>query len=188
MNSSSGAHALAAAPSRRPPGPVEDPEGAVCIICAEDIDHLDRLSALGPCGHRDTCSTCALRLRYIHKDLRCPTCNVEAKAMAVLPSRRYGWDAITSPSAAAARRTRRRWRRRRRRRRRAGNAMNAQWPGGSLRFHAESDLFMPDYYREEVVEKLIGFRCSGDHHGHAESDVRGGAGGRGGSRGGSRSG
>ena len=131
MNSSSGAHALAAAPSRRPPGPVEDPEGAVCIICAEDIDHLDRLSALGPCGHRDTCSTCALRLRYIHKDLRCPTCNVEAKAMAVLPSRRYGWDAIYFPigsggeadasavaAAAAAAAA-------------AGNAMNAQWPGGS---------------------------------------------------------
>ena len=77
--------------------PVDDPEGAVCLICAETIDHVNRLSVIPPCGHNDTCSTCALRLRFIHKDLRCPTCNVEFKSGVVVPSRHVEWDSVRFP-------------------------------------------------------------------------------------------
>lgn len=41
-----------------------------CIVCAE---HLD-FTAYGPCGHKDTCSKCVIRLRTVMKDDRCVYC------------------------------------------------------------------------------------------------------------------
>lgn len=41
-----------------------------CIVCAE---HLE-FTAYGPCGHKDTCSKCVMRLRTVIKDDRCVYC------------------------------------------------------------------------------------------------------------------
>ena len=111
----------------------------ICVVCAEPIDNISRLSALAPCGeyhrsiahhqslvavashavvtarsfllfqnspptsfpswfltsgHRDCCSTCALRLRVIHRDKRCPLCNVETAVMVLAAGRDFEWASI----------------------------------------------------------------------------------------------
>ncbi len=41
-----------------------------CIVCAEHVE----FTAYGPCGHKDTCSKCVMRLRTVIKDDRCVYC------------------------------------------------------------------------------------------------------------------
>ena len=149
---------------------VDDPEGAVCLICAEAIDHVNRLSVIPPCGHNDTCSTCALRLRFIHKDLRCPTCNVEFKAGVVVPSRHVEWDSVKFPLGVSRSEPggggggeesdeEGNEGRKRGSGGGGGGGGSAHWSGGSLVLHSESELYMPEYYKREVVDKFTGFHC-----------------------------
>lgn len=51
----------------------------VCIVCAEPLV----FTAYGPCGHRDACSKCVLRLRTVIKDPRCVLCQQQCHAVFV---------------------------------------------------------------------------------------------------------
>jgi hypothetical protein len=44
-----------------------------CILCFNNL----KVYALGKCGHKNVCSTCMLRLRFIMKDKHCPICKTE---------------------------------------------------------------------------------------------------------------
>ncbi|KAL0861831.1 hypothetical protein Bca101_040949 [Brassica carinata] len=44
-----------------------------CAVCAENLEWV----AYGFCGHREVCSTCFVRLRFILRDLRCCICKTE---------------------------------------------------------------------------------------------------------------
>ncbi|RAL43580.1 hypothetical protein DM860_012721 [Cuscuta australis] len=44
-----------------------------CAVCAENLEWV----AYGPCGHKDVCSTCVARLRFICDDRRCCICKTE---------------------------------------------------------------------------------------------------------------
>ncbi|KAL8150343.1 hypothetical protein V2J09_020151 [Rumex salicifolius] len=44
-----------------------------CAVCAEPLEWV----AYGPCGHRDVCSTCVVRLRNVCGDRRCCICKTE---------------------------------------------------------------------------------------------------------------
>lgn len=44
-----------------------------CAVCAETLEWV----AYGACGHRDVCSTCVARLRFICNDSRCCICKTE---------------------------------------------------------------------------------------------------------------
>uniref|UniRef100_A0A5B7A2M4 RING-type E3 ubiquitin transferase n=1 Tax=Davidia involucrata TaxID=16924 RepID=A0A5B7A2M4_DAVIN len=44
-----------------------------CAVCAETLEWV----AYGPCGHREVCSTCVARLRFICDDRRCCICKTE---------------------------------------------------------------------------------------------------------------
>lgn len=44
-----------------------------CAVCADTLEWV----AYGPCGHRDVCSTCVARLRFICNDRRCCICKTE---------------------------------------------------------------------------------------------------------------
>ncbi|KAJ8446436.1 hypothetical protein Cgig2_019329 [Carnegiea gigantea] len=44
-----------------------------CAVCADALEWV----AYGPCGHRDVCSTCVARLRFICNDRRCCICKTE---------------------------------------------------------------------------------------------------------------
>nr|DAD38409.1 TPA_asm: hypothetical protein HUJ06_009050 [Nelumbo nucifera] len=50
-----------------------------CAVCAEHLEWV----AYGPCGHREVCSTCVARLRFICDDNRCCICKTESKVVFV---------------------------------------------------------------------------------------------------------
>ncbi|CAL4899903.1 unnamed protein product [Urochloa decumbens] len=41
-----------------------------CAVCADTLEWV----AYGPCGHRDVCSTCVVRLRFVMEDKKCCIC------------------------------------------------------------------------------------------------------------------
>ncbi|PWA53141.1 zinc finger, RING-type, Zinc finger, C2H2-like protein [Artemisia annua] len=45
-----------------------------CAVCAESLEWV----AYGSCGHKDVCSTCVARLRFICNDRRCCICKTES--------------------------------------------------------------------------------------------------------------
>lgn len=44
-----------------------------CAVCAEPI----QFAGYGPCGHKEACSKCVVRLRVVLNDLRCVICQQE---------------------------------------------------------------------------------------------------------------
>jgi len=50
-----------------------------CAVCAETLEWV----AYGPCGHREVCSTCVARLRFICDDRRCCICKSESDSVFV---------------------------------------------------------------------------------------------------------
>eukprot|EP00890_Picochlorum_soloecismus_P004624 jgi/Picsp_1/5162/NSC_02525-R1_protein len=56
-----------------------------CIVCADTLE----FTAYGPCGHKDTCSKCVMRLRTVLNDDRCVYCQQPAQRVFVT---RYAGD------------------------------------------------------------------------------------------------
>ncbi|KAK7284535.1 hypothetical protein RJT34_19282 [Clitoria ternatea] len=50
-----------------------------CAVCAEPLEWV----AYGPCSHREVCSTCVARLRFICDDRRCCICKTECNLVFV---------------------------------------------------------------------------------------------------------
>ncbi|XP_077240480.1 uncharacterized protein LOC143881348 [Tasmannia lanceolata] len=50
-----------------------------CAVCAEPLEWV----AYGPCGHREVCSTCVVRLRFVIDDPRCCICKTESSTVFV---------------------------------------------------------------------------------------------------------
>lgn len=50
-----------------------------CAVCADTLEWV----AYGACGHRDVCSTCVARLRFICDDRRCCICKTECDVVFV---------------------------------------------------------------------------------------------------------
>ncbi|GFP93619.1 E3 ubiquitin-protein ligase hel2 [Phtheirospermum japonicum] len=50
-----------------------------CAVCAESLEWV----AYGACGHKDVCSTCVARLRFICDDRRCCICKTESDVVFV---------------------------------------------------------------------------------------------------------
>ncbi|GMI65435.1 hypothetical protein like AT3G62240 [Hibiscus trionum] len=48
-----------------------------CAVCAETLEWV----AYGACGHREVCSTCVVRLRFVCHDRRCCLCKSELKTI-----------------------------------------------------------------------------------------------------------
>jgi hypothetical protein len=112
---------------------------AVCIVCADDIDHRTLFSVLAPCGHNDICSLCALRLRVLHNDKRCPCCNIEADKMIVTSSRKLTWSEVEFDTE---------------------NYRSAKWAGGNLQLHNESNLYMAHQFKVTHVDRLMSCNCN----------------------------
>lgn len=58
-----------------------------CAVCAETLEWV----AYGPCGHRDVCSTCVARLRFICDDRRCCICKTDCSVVFVTKVRVFGF-------------------------------------------------------------------------------------------------
>lgn len=50
-----------------------------CAVCADTLEWV----AYGPCGHREVCSTCVARLRFICDDRRCCICKSDCNVVFV---------------------------------------------------------------------------------------------------------
>ncbi|KAL5795804.1 hypothetical protein ACOSQ2_000624 [Xanthoceras sorbifolium] len=50
-----------------------------CAVCADTLEWV----AYGPCGHREVCSTCVARLRFICQDRRCCICKTDCNVVFV---------------------------------------------------------------------------------------------------------
>jgi hypothetical protein len=50
-----------------------------CAVCAESLEWV----AYGPCGHREVCSTCVARLRFICEDTSCCICKTQSDVVFV---------------------------------------------------------------------------------------------------------
>lgn len=48
-----------------------------CAVCAEPLEWV----SYGPCGHKEACSKCSARLRFVLNDKRCVICQVEHEAV-----------------------------------------------------------------------------------------------------------
>lgn len=42
----------------------------ICVVCADPLDW----TGFGPCGHKEVCSRCVARLRFVLEDQRCVLC------------------------------------------------------------------------------------------------------------------
>ena len=65
-----------------------------CIVCADPLEYC----AFGPCGHKETCSKCVLRLRTVLKNNKCVVCQQEQSKVFVT---RFAGDYTASLSADA---------------------------------------------------------------------------------------
>lgn len=50
-----------------------------CAVCADNLEWV----AYGSCGHREVCSTCVARLRFICDDRRCCICKSDCHVVFV---------------------------------------------------------------------------------------------------------
>ncbi|XP_021895940.1 uncharacterized protein LOC110813206 [Carica papaya] len=57
-----------------------------CAVCADNLEWV----AYGACGHREVCSTCVARLRFICGDRRCCICKMESSVVFVTKTSFYG--------------------------------------------------------------------------------------------------
>jgi hypothetical protein len=48
-----------------------------CAVCAEPLEWV----AYGTCGHREVCSACVARLRFVLRDQRCCLCMTHCPAV-----------------------------------------------------------------------------------------------------------
>ncbi|KAA6428253.1 MAG: hypothetical protein FRX49_01849 [Trebouxia sp. A1-2] len=67
-----------------------------CAVCAEPI----QFTAYGPCGHKDACSKCIVRLRVVLEDKRCVICQQEHDSVFV--TKNLGEFTPTLPATAFA--------------------------------------------------------------------------------------
>ncbi len=45
-----------------------------CVVCADPLDW----TGFGPCGHKEACSRCVARLRFVLADKKCVMCREES--------------------------------------------------------------------------------------------------------------
>ncbi|TVT98112.1 hypothetical protein EJB05_56603, partial [Eragrostis curvula] len=71
-----------------------------CPVCTEPAEWV----AIGPCGHREVCVNCAVRMRFFNKNLRCSICRAFCPTVvitkAVADEQRDGDDTFSRPSTA----------------------------------------------------------------------------------------
>ena len=48
-----------------------------CVVCAEPLEY----TAYASCGHKEACSRCVTRLRFVLKDKRCVICQQQSPAV-----------------------------------------------------------------------------------------------------------
>ncbi|KAK8611909.1 hypothetical protein V6N13_131947 [Hibiscus sabdariffa] len=107
-----------------------------CAVCADSLEWV----AYEACGHRDVCSTCAARLRFICNDRRCCICKTESNVIFVTKALGdYTWkinDFSVFPSQVREGRT------------------------GSYWYHEDTQAFFDDVDHYEVIKAMCRLSCN----------------------------
>ena len=103
-----------------------------CIICAEYIDSVARLSTFGACNHCDICSVCFLRIRALQRKFACPTCKTELDKIICCKESNKKFEDFSI------------W----------GDSI-----GDGYTYDERSQIFFPKEYFKEKIEPLFRFQC-----------------------------
>lgn len=49
----------------------------LCLVCTDSLDY----TGFGPCGHKEACSRCVARVRFVMEDSRCMLCKQDSPAV-----------------------------------------------------------------------------------------------------------
>lgn len=49
----------------------------LCLVCTDSLDY----TGFGACGHKEACSRCVARLRFVMEDTRCMLCKQDNPAV-----------------------------------------------------------------------------------------------------------
>jgi hypothetical protein len=49
----------------------------LCLVCTDSLD----FTGVGPCGHKECCSRCVARLRFVLEDTHCILCKQDVPAV-----------------------------------------------------------------------------------------------------------
>lgn len=106
-----------------------------CAICAEPLEWV----AMGPCGHRDACSKCTTRLRFVMKDTKCCFCKQECPSVFVTKS--LGDYTATLGEEGFA-------------------SLSSRAQAGELHFHEPTGAYFDDISHLREIEKTTNLVCS----------------------------
>ncbi|KAL1216223.1 hypothetical protein V5N11_018674 [Cardamine amara subsp. amara] len=108
-----------------------------CAVCAENLEWV----AYGSCGHREVCSTCVVRLRFVLGDPRCCICKTESPIVFVTKAlgdyTRTINDFSTFPSTPKEGRV-----------------------GGGFWYHEDTQAFFDDLDQYRMIKAMCRLSCS----------------------------
>ena len=74
--------------SERAQDPAQELSLENCLLC----DNKLKFFAMGPCGHKNVCVTCSLRLRLILEDEECPVCRADLDEIVISDDKSLTWE------------------------------------------------------------------------------------------------
>ncbi|KAJ0258135.1 RING-type E3 ubiquitin transferase [Hirschfeldia incana] len=107
-----------------------------CAVCAENLEWV----AYGFCGHREVCSTCIVRLRFILGDRRCCICKTECPIVFV--TKEFGDDTKTITDFSTF------------------PSDPKEGRVGSLWYHEETKVFFDDFNQYARVKSMCRLSCT----------------------------
>ncbi|VVB03579.1 unnamed protein product [Arabis nemorensis] len=107
-----------------------------CAVCAENLEWV----AYGSCSHREVCSTCVVRLRFIFGDRRCCICKTECPVVFVTKALGDSTKTITDFSTLPT--------------------VPKEGRVGSLWYHEETKVFFDDLNQYTKIKAMCRLSCT----------------------------
>eukprot|EP00271_Cylindrocystis_brebissonii_P001202 TRINITY_DN11505_c0_g1_i1.p1 TRINITY_DN11505_c0_g1~~TRINITY_DN11505_c0_g1_i1.p1 ORF type:complete len:1077 (-),score=174.16 TRINITY_DN11505_c0_g1_i1:34-3264(-) len=128
-----------------------------CAVCAEPLEWV----AIGQCNHREVCSSCVARMRFVLKDNKCCICKQESPAVFVT---KFLGDYTKPPGDFAQLASRVR----------GEHSNGGQW-AGDLWYHEPIEAYFDDEEQFKKIKAMNSLSCSICDKDDANGDERGGA-------------
>ncbi|KAJ3694055.1 hypothetical protein LUZ60_009535 [Juncus effusus] len=107
-----------------------------CAVCAEALEWV----AYGACGHREVCSTCVVRLRFVLNDKRCCICKSDCPSVFVTKAMGDYTRVITDFSAFPA--------------------ANTEGQTGAYWYHEDTQAYFDDSDQYKMIRAMCRLSCS----------------------------
>ncbi|KAJ0691620.1 putative transcription factor interactor and regulator LIM family [Helianthus annuus] len=107
-----------------------------CAVCADSLEWV----AYGSCGHKDVCSTCVARLRFICSDRRCCICKSESSIIFVTKALGDYTKTISDFSVFPLE--------------------NKEGRSGSYWYHEDTQSYLDDFEQYKMIKAMCRLSCS----------------------------